>query len=164
MELVTPGVGLLFWMTLSFGLMLYVLGKMFWKPIVKAMKNREEAISQSLNEANKAREEMKALQINNEQLLLQAKEERDQILKEARKLKDELIEKSKIQANEEYNRIVESAKESIHYEKMAAITELKNQMATLSIEIAQKLIQEELQNSDKQKTIVDKMLKEINFN
>lgn len=164
MEIVTPGIGLLFWMTLSFGLMLLILAKMFWKPILKALKNREAAINESLNEANKAREEMKTLQVNNELLLKQAKEERDIILREARKIKDEVIENARVEANTEYNRIIENARESIHFEKMAAIHELKNQMADLSIEIAQKLLQEELEKSPKQKDIIEKMLKDITFN
>jgi len=164
MELVTPGIGLIVWMTLSFGIVLFVLGKFAWKPIMKSLKEREGTIESALNEANKAREEMKTLHFDNEKLLRDAKEERDAILNDARKVRDSIIEKSKLRANEEANRIVESAKEAIHNEKMAAITDLKNQLATLSIEIAEKILREELSDGKKQKDYVKKLMDEINFN
>ncbi|MBU1014311.1 MAG: F0F1 ATP synthase subunit B [Bacteroidetes bacterium] len=164
MELVTPGIGLIFWMTLSFGIVLFILGKFAWKPIMKSLKERENTIDEALNEANKAREEMKTLHFDNEKLLSDAKEERDAILNDARKVRDSIIEKSKLRANEEANRIVESAKENIQNEKMAAITDLKNQLATLSIEIAEKILREELSDGKKQKDYVKKLMDEINFN
>jgi len=164
MILVTPDIGLIFWMTLSFSILLFILGKFAWKPILKTLKDREDAIEESLNQAEKAREEMKQLKAHNEELLQQAKEERDAILKEARIIRDNIIEESRTKANQEYNRIIESAKESIHYEKMAAITELKNQIATLSIDIAEKILKEQLSDVENQKKHIDKMMDNINFN
>ena len=151
-------------MTLSFALLIWVLGKYAWKPIMKGLKEREESIDEALNEANKAREEMKEMQFSNEQLLKEAKEERDGILRDARKVKESIIEEAREKANEEANRIVENAKEAIEYEKMAALTEMKNQLAQLSIEIAEKIIKEELAAKDKHKALIDRMLKEVSNN
>ena len=164
MELVNPGIGLIFWMTLSFGIVLFILGKFAWKPILKSLHDREETIDEALNAANTAREEMKQLQFNNEKLLKQAKEDRDAILRDARKVKDSIIEESKLKANEEANRIVESAKESIQNEKMAAVTDLKNQLASLSIEIAEKILKEELSEDKKQKEYIQKLIDDVKFN
>jgi len=164
MELVEPGIGPIFWMTLSFAILIWVLGKYAWKPIMKGLKEREESIDEALNLANKAREEMKELKFSNEQLLKEAKGERDDILREARKVKESIIEEAREKANAEANRIVENAKEAIEYEKMAALTEMKNQLAKLSIEIAEKIIREELSSKDKHKALIDKMLKEVNNN
>ncbi len=164
MELVSPGIGLIFWMTLAFGLVLWLLSKYAWKPIMKSLHEREESIDKALHEADKAREEMKHLIFSNEQLLNQAKEERDEILKKGREIKEKLIEDAKQKAGEEAARIVESAKESIQNEKMAAMVDLKNQIAKLSIEIAEKLLGHELSDPQKQKELVDKLIKEAKLN
>jgi len=164
MELVTPHIGLIFWMTLSFGIVIFILGKFAWKPIMKALKEREDSIENALLAAERAKEEMKQLTFSNEQLLKEAKEERDSMLHDARKIRDHVIGEAKSKAEEEAKRIVESAKENIHYEKMAALTELKNQIAVLSIEIAEKIIKEDLSTDEKQKALVSKLLNEINFN
>lgn len=164
MQLVQPGIGLIFWMTLAFGLLLWILGKFAWKPIMNGLREREESIDAALNEANKAREEMKELKFSNEQLLKEAKEERDIILREARQVKDSIIEEAKDRAIIEAGNIIETAKESIHFEKMAAITEIKNQVAKLSIEIAEKILKVELAEKDKHKQMIDRMIKEINEN
>jgi len=164
MGLVTPSIGLIFWMTLSFGILFFILAKFAWKPIMASLREREQSIDDALQQANVTREEMKALHFSNEQLLKETKEERDTMMKDARQIRDGILEEAKTKANQEYNRILESAKESIHYEKMAAITELKNQIATLSIEIAEKLIKEELSDKAKQKVLIDKMMDNVNFN
>ncbi len=164
MELVQPGLGLIVWMTIAFGLLIFILGKFAWKPIMKGLKEREETIHDALNEANKAREEMKELKFSNEQLLKEAKAERDNILRDARQVKETIIEDAREKANVEANRIVENAKEAIEYEKLAAIHEMKNQLAGLSIEIAEKIIREELAASGKHKVLIEKMLEEINKN
>ncbi|MBI9036923.1 MAG: F0F1 ATP synthase subunit B [Bacteroidales bacterium] len=164
MELVSPGIGLIFWMTLSFLIVLFILKKFAWKPIMKSLHERENTIDEALHAADRAREDMKKLKFDNEELLKQAKEERDEILKAARKVKDSIIEESKIKANEEANRIIESAKEAIKNEKLAAITDLKNQLATLSIDIAEKLIKEELSTNIKQQDYIKKLVDEVNFN
>ncbi len=164
MKLITPDLGLVFWMTLSFIILLFILTKFAWKPIIKSLKQREEKISDALSAAEQAHEEMKQLKFSNEELLKEAKEERDALLREARQVRDKLIDEARVQANEEANRIVESAKESIQYEKMQAITDLKNQIAVLSIEIAEKLIQQELAKDDKQDKLIENFLSNINFN
>jgi len=164
MELVQPGLGLIIWMTIAFSILLWILGKFAWKPIMKGLKEREQSIDEALHAADKAREEMKELKFSNEQLLKEAKEERDIILREARHVKENIIEEAKGKATQEANRIVESAKESIQYEKMAAITEMKNELASLSIEIAEKILKEELTSKDKHKALIDKLVKEFNKN
>lgn len=164
MELVKPGIGLIFWMTLSFAIILWVLAKFAWKPILKAIKEREHSIDEALHQADKAREEMKSLESKHEQLLNQAKDERDKILKEAREVKEKIIEDARMKANVEADRIIESAKESIQNEKMAAITDLKNQIALLSIDIAEKILKEELKQTDKQKEFLSKMIEDVRFN
>jgi F-type H+-transporting ATPase subunit b len=164
MELIQPGIGLIFWMTISFGLVVFLLGKYAWKPILKSLKEREDSIDQALHAADKAREEMKQLQVDNEKLIREAKNDRDAILNEARKIREKMIEDARTKANEEAQRIVENAKERIENEKMAAITELKNQIALLSIEIAEKLIREELSKDKKQEALIQKMLDDIKSN
>lgn len=164
MELVSPGLGLIFWMTLAFGILLYVLGKYAWKPILKALREREQSIDDALHAADKAREEMQLLKHDNEKLLAEAKEERDALMRDARKVRDKLMDESRQKANEEAGRIVDSAKESIQNEKMAAITDLKNQLASLSIEIAEKVLREKLSDDPKQQALVEKLMKEVKFN
>jgi F-type H+-transporting ATPase subunit b len=164
MELVTPGLGLIFWMALSFGIVLFILRKFAWKPILKSLHDREDSIDEALNTANKAREDMKQLKFDNESLLKEAKEERDAILKDAREVRNTIIEDSKEKANDEANRIIESAKESIQNEKMAAITDLKNQIGVLSIEIAEKILKAELSEDIKQKEYVQKLIDEVKIN
>ena len=164
MELVTPHLGLIFWMTLSFGIVIWILGKFAWKPIMKAIKEREESIDGALRAAEKAKEEMSQLVFSNEQLVREAKEERDGMLRDARKIRDNIIIEAKTKAEEEARRIVENAKENIHFEKMAALTDLKNQIAILSIEIAEKIMKEDLSKNEKQKELVAKLLNEVKFN
>lgn len=164
MELISPGIGLIFWMTLAFLLLLLILGKFVWPPIMRALHERETAIEQSLHQAEAARREMEALHFSNEKLLREAKEERDALLRDARKVREKLIEDARDKAAVEAERILESARERIHHEKMAAITDLKNQVANLSVEIAEKLIAQELSDPAKNKQIVEKSLGEINLN
>jgi F-type H+-transporting ATPase subunit b len=164
MELVNPGIGLIVWMTLAFLAILYILGKYAWKPIMAALKERESSIHDALNSAEKAKEEMKKMEFSNEQLLLEAKNERDIILSTARKIKETIIEESKQRASEEANRIIVSAKESIQNEKMAAMTDLKNQLAELSLEVAKKILKKELSDPKKQEAYSKELMKEVKFN
>jgi len=164
MELVNPGLGLIFWMTIAFALVLWVLAKFAWKPIMKALSDRENSIDDALHAADQAREEMKQLKSKHGELLAQAKDERDDILKNAREIREKIIEESKLKAQEEANRIIETAKESIHFEKMAAITELKNQIAHLSIDIAEKLLKKELVTDEVQADLVKKLVDDIEVN
>jgi F-type H+-transporting ATPase subunit b len=154
----------MFWMSLAFGLVLFILRKFAWKPILKALKEREEGIDNALHAADRAREEMQQLQVDNEKLLMQAREERDVILRDARSVREKMMEESRLKANEEANRIVAAARESIENEKLAAITDLKNQLASLSIEIAEKVLREKLSDDPKQQELVKRLLKDVTFN
>jgi len=162
--LINPGIGVIFWMIVSFGILAFILMKFGWPAILKALKKREDAIRKSLNEAAAAREEMKGLVAHNEDLLRQAKLERDEMLRNARVASDEIIEKARAKATEEADRIVETARENIQYEKLKAMHELKNQIANLSIEIAEKLIRAELSDKPKADTLIQKELELMNLN
>ncbi len=164
MKLVTPDIGLLFWMLVSFSIVLFLLKKYAWKPIMKALKEREQNIEEALNTARKAKEEMAALKSDNERLLNEARAERDKMLKEARDTKDSIIAEAKGKAQAEANKIMTSAREAINNEKMAAITELKNQVAKMSIEIAEKILRQELSNDEKQKSLMENLIKDISLN
>lgn len=164
MELVTPGIGLIFWMTLSFAIVLFILAKYAWKPIMSMLHEREKFIEDALSSADRAKQEMANLQSSNEQLLKEAKEERDALLRDARKVRENLIEEAKGKAQLEANKIVEQAKENIQFEKMNAITDLKNQLASLSVDIAERILKDELSNADKQKEVINNLLKDIKFN
>ena len=164
MDLVTPGFGLFFWMLLTFTIVFLLLKKFAWKPILNMVKEREETIDNALKSAERAKEEMKALQANNEKLLAESRLERDKILKEAREAKDAIINEAKGKAGEEANKIVAQARETINNEKMAAITELKNQVASLSVEIAEKILKDQLASDEKQKAMVNNLLKDVSLN
>ncbi|MDR0971804.1 MAG: F0F1 ATP synthase subunit B [Bacteroidales bacterium] len=164
MELITPELGLVFWMVVVFLILLLILGKFGWPVVLRMISEREQLIQNSLDEAKKARAEMEDLKSNNDILLKQAMEERDNILKEAKLLGETIMENSKVKAQEEAQRIVASAKESINYEKLQALTELKNQVATLSIDIATDVLKQELSNKELDKQIVEKRVSELNFN
>ena len=164
MQLVTPGIGLIFWMLVSFSLVLFVLGKYAWKPIMKGIHQREDSIERALEAANEAKKEMLKLKAGNEQLLRDAKDERDALMRDARKVKEAILDEARIKANEEAARILENARENIQFEKMAAINELKNQIATISIEIAEKLIAKELENKEQQQRLTEKLLKDVKIN
>ncbi len=164
MDLVTPEIGLIFWTTLSFLFLVFILGKFAWKPILNALNEREEGIKNALSEADKARHEMADLQSSNEQILKEARAERDALLKDAREIKNNMISEAKEEATAQANKIVAQAKETIENEKQAAVTHLKNQVAELSIGIAQKVIKEELSNKDKQIDLIEKMLDDATLN
>lgn len=164
MELVKPSIGLIFWMIVSFSIILFLLKKFAWKPILGMIKERETSIENALAAAENAKEEMKALQSNNERILAEARNERDQLLKDAREIREKMISDAKGIAAKEGERMLTVARENIQNEKMAAITELKNQVATLSIEIAEKILKSELSSDEKQKTLVNTLLKDVNLN
>jgi F-type H+-transporting ATPase subunit b len=164
MELIAPSLGLIFWMTVSFLILLVVLGKFAWKPVTKMLNKREEKITQALNEANLAREQMKQLTADNERLLLAAKDERDAILNEARKVSQKMYEDAKTKGQEESQRIVEAAKKDIDIEKQKAIVEIKNTIAEISIEMAEKILQHELSDKTKHQEYVNKRVNELTFN
>jgi len=164
MELVSPGLGLIVWMTFIFGLLLLILGKFAWRPILKALSEREQSIEDALKSADTARAEMKNLQSDNEKLIREARQERDQLLREAKNVKNEIIEQARESAVKEKNIIVESARVDIENEKKAALKELKEKIADISIDIAEKILKEKLSNDKEQKELIAKFLKDVNLN
>lgn len=163
-SLTSAGVGTVFWAALIFGLFFILLAKFAWKPILAAVKARDEMIKGSLESAAKAREEMLKLQSDNEAILRKAREEREVILKEARDIRDKLIGEAKGRASEEAEKIVEKAKAGIEREKAKALSEIHEQVATLSVDIASKLLGEKLARSDEQDKLIGRYLKDININ
>jgi F-type H+-transporting ATPase subunit b len=164
MSLINPGFGLVIWMILAFGITLFVLAKFAWKPIMTSLKEREDSIEESLQAAEKARVAMQDLKIDNQKLLRDAKDERDALLRDARKIKEQIIEEAKEKANAEGVNIIEAAKERIEHEKNAAVVEIKNLIATYSIQIAEKILKEELKDKKKQEAYAEKLLKETSLN
>ena len=164
MELVKPSLGLIFWMIVSFSIILFLLKKFAWKPILTMIKERESSIENALASAENAKQEMLALQSNNERILAEARSERDTMLKDAREIREKMIADAKGIASKEAERLLVSARENIQNEKNAAITELKNQVAVLSIEIAEKILKSELSSDEKQKSLVNTLLKDVNLN
>ena len=164
MELVTPEIGLIFWTTIVFLLLLVVLKKYAWKPILTAVDERNKSIEDALKSADKAKKEMLALNTDNERILIEAKKERDALLKEGREIKDNIIAEAKDKAKLEADKILITAKEQINNEKMKAITELKNQVASMSIDIAEKILKSELSDKNKQKELIAEALKSNELN
>jgi F-type H+-transporting ATPase subunit b len=164
MDLVTPGIGLIFWSTLFFLILLLVLGKFAWPAILSAVSARNESIKKALDAADKAREEMKQLQADNEKILAEARGERDALLKEARDVKDRMIAEARDKASEEASKMIKAARDSIQAEKASAINEMKQQMAEISVSIAEKLIKTKLGKEKEQKELVRKLIDDIDLN
>ena len=164
MDIIKPAFGLIFWMTISFLIVLFILKKYAWKPILNALKEREDSIDEALTEAKKAREEVASLKADNDILINEARAERDKILKEAKESKSMMIAEAKRLAKEEAEKVTKSAREAIQNEKKTAIAEIKNQVAVLSIEIAEKILKSELSEDKKQKSLINNLLEEIKLN
>jgi F-type H+-transporting ATPase subunit b len=156
--------GTMFWMTVAFLVVLFILKKFAWKPILKALKDREDHIEESLQLADKVKTEMKELQANNEKLLVDARTERDNMLKEARETKEAIVNEAKGKAGEEADKMIEAARMAIQNEKMAALTELKNEVGKLSLEIAEKLVRHDLSSNEEQNKLIEKLLNEVKIN
>ena len=156
--------GLIIWTTIIFTLLLIVLKKFAWKPILSAVDERNNSIEQALKSAEKAKKEMETLNADNERILTEAKKERDILLKEAREIKEQIINDARSKANSESDKILDSAKEQIANEKMKAITELKNSVGMLSIEIAEKVLKRELKDKANQEEFIEAVLKESDLN
>ena len=159
-----PEPGLIFWTLLVFLIVLFLLTKFAWKPIIKALKEREDSIEESLNSAEKAREEMAKLKAENEKLLAEAIVERDKIFKEAREASSRIIDEAKEKASQEGAKLIENAKEVINNEKQAALAEVKNQVASLSIQIAEKLLRKKLSDIEDQKELIKELIDEVSIN
>ena len=164
MELVTPEIGLVFWTTVSFLILLFLLGKFAWKPILTAVNERENFIEDALRKADAAKEEMSRLTNENEALLRQARVERDHILHEARKIKEQIITEAKDAAHKEGSRIMDQARMEINNQKAIAMTDIKNQVASLSLEIAEKILRKQFEDKHKQDELVSELLKGVKLN
>ncbi|MGB1102354.1 MAG: F0F1 ATP synthase subunit B [Crocinitomicaceae bacterium] len=164
MDLVTPAVGQIFWAGLIFLILLFVLKKFAWKPMLTAVNEREESIKASIELAEKTKAEMEAMKAQNEDLLKEARVERDKMIREASETAKKLIEEAKEEGKAQQNKIVADAQKVINSEKAAAIAELKTQVASLSLEIAEKVIKGELASSDKQKALAEEIANDISLN
>lgn len=164
MELLTPGLGLFVWVLLVFLIVLFVLSKFAWKPILNALREREENIDEALKSAQKARNEMASLKADNEKLLNEAREERMKILKEAKETKDSIINEAKERAKKDAAKIMEDTKHEIEAQKNAAIAELKNQAAVLALDIAEKIVKKELKGKEEHEQYVEKLVDDFKLN
>jgi F-type H+-transporting ATPase subunit b len=164
MEIVTPELGLIFWQLVIFLLVLFLLAKFAWKPILTALHEREDSIDQALHMAEQAKLEMQNLKAGNEKLLTDARLERDKTLKEGQNIAAQLIEQAKTTAVEEANRIAQQAREAIQQEKNQALAEVRNTAAQLSVDIAERLLRRELADPAAQQKLVDDYLKDVKLN
>ena len=164
MELVKPGLGLIFWMTITFSIVLFLLSKFAWKPILNSIRDREDSINNALNSAEEARKQMDALKSDNEKLLNQARAERDLMLKEANEMKESIIAQAKKSAEEEGHKIIVKANASIESAKINAMNELKTQVAVLSVDLAEKVLRKKMEDRAQQESFVNENLKSITLN
>lgn len=161
MELITPDFGLLFWMTLAFGIVFFVLAKFAFPVINGMLKKREEEINASLENAKRIKEEMEKVQEEAQKIIAQTREECDRMLTESRKFSETYMEETKKKANEEGKRIIENAKEVMEHEKMAVVTEVKNQIADISINVAEKILGKALSSDKEQLDYINRLLQDI---
>lgn len=164
MDLVTPSIGLVFWSTISFLTLLFLLTKFAWKPITAALLERENSIDAALQAAENARKQMEKLTADNEKLLNQARAERDAMLKEASEMKDSIIAQAKKSAGEEGAKMLANAKEAIEQEKVAAMNQLKTQVAMLSVDMAEKILRTKMDDRAQQEAFVNENIKSISLN
>jgi len=164
MELITPGIGLLFWMLVTFSILLYILGKYAFPPILRALKEREKTIEEALKAADKAREQMARMKADNERLMEQARREREKMLAETREIKERILSEAREQATEERKKIIESAKAQIASEKAAAIGEIRNLVASLSVDVAEKILRRKLEEDKEQQKLIDDYLRSVKAN
>jgi len=164
MQLLTPDLGLFFWNLLAFLIVFFLLKKFAWKPILSSLKTREEGIADSLATAEKVRAEMAQLKNENEALLAKAREERALLLKEARDTKDKIINEAKEQAKLEANKIITDAQAAIEQQKMAALTDVKNQVGNMVVEISEKILRRELSAKTEQENYIKQLANEVKLN
>jgi F-type H+-transporting ATPase subunit b len=164
MNLLLPHTGTVIWMLIAFLTTFFILKKFAWKPVLNALKQREETIESALLAADETKKEMARLKADNEIILAEAKVARDKMIKEARDLKDSIINDAKQQAVDEGDKIIEAAKSSIRSEKESALKEIKEQVAILSVYIAEKLLQEKFNDDTAQKELIDKLMKNVKPN
>ena len=164
MDLVTPDIGLIFWTTVSFAILYFILAKFAWKPILGAVNEREKSIKDALSAAEMAKEEMASLKADNEKILNDAKLQRESLLKEAREIRSRIIADAESEATEKANKLIQSAKTAIENEKSAAMKELNNTVVDLSLNIAEKLLSKELDNKEKQQENIQEILENTKLN
>lgn len=164
MELLTPGTGLIIWQLIVFLLLVFLLAKLAWKPIITSLKEREKSIQDALDTAEKARLEMSKLKSDNENLLKQAREEREKILREAREASNRMKEEAQVEAKKSADRIVEDARAAIQAEKNTALKEVKSLVANLSLEVAGKILQKNLADDKAQKSLTQEYIKDLKLN
>jgi len=164
MKLLTPEFGLIIWTLLAFLIVFFILKKLAWPAIIKGMREREEGITNSLATAERVRAEMAQLKNENEALLVAAREERAKLLKEAREAKDKIINEAKDQAKVEASKIMAETQAAINTQKMAAITDVKNQIGKLVIEVSEKVLKRELGNKESQESHIKDLVEEIKLN
>lgn len=164
MQLLTPAFGLIIWTLLAFLIVFFILRKFAWKPILDSMNKREKGIADSLATAENIKIEMSQMKSENEALLVKAREERAQMLKEAKETKDKIINEAKEQAKVETNKIIADAQSVINQQKMAAITDLKNQVGKLVIEVSEKILRRELSNKPEQEKYIQQLAENVKLN
>ncbi len=164
MELVTPGIGLIFWMTLAFGLVLYILRKFAWNPILSTIKEREQYIANSIRASKRVQREMAQLDDTKEKIMIVAREEAEEVIKKAKAEGDQIIRKAQDKAREESTRIIDAAKKMIHIERKAAEREIKQQIVLLSLDLAQNVLEDEFSDKEKKSQYVSKLLDDIQLN
>ena len=162
--LVLPDIGLVFWNTVAFLLLLVVLGKFAWKPILQAINDREQGIEDALAKADKMKSELAAMQSENEALLAKAREERATLIKEAKETADKMVAEAKEKAKAQYDSIVSDAQVAITQQKNAALTEVKNQVGTLVVEVAEKILRKELSNKAEQESYIKQIAEGVKLN
>ena len=164
MSLLTPHLGFFVWTLLAFLIMFFLLRKFAWKPIIKSLGERESNIANSIASAERIKAEMAQMQSENESLLAKAREERGAMLKEARETKDRIINEAKEQAKVEANKIIAEAQASINAQKMAALTDVKNQVGKLVIEVSEKVLRKELSNKGAQESHIRSLVDDVKLN
>jgi F-type H+-transporting ATPase subunit b len=164
MELLSPGLGLLVWTLVAFLLVFFILKKFAWKPILETLKERETGIAEAIASADKIKSEMAALKNENEALLAQAREERAVLIKEAKETANKMVSDAKEKARAEYDRIVADAQSAISQQKNAALTDVKNQVGSLVIEVAEKVLRRELANKAEQEAYIKGLAEVVNMN
>lgn len=164
MDLLSPGFGLIVWMAVIFLLTLLILRKYAWKPILKMLNEREKGIADSIETADRIKAEMSQMKSEHEEMLKEAKVERSRILKEAKEVKDQIINEAKDQAKVEAKKIIEAAQVAINNQKMAALTDVKNQVGNLAVEVAEKILRKQLAEGEAQQDYIRQLASEIELN
>ncbi len=163
MGFVTPDYGTIFWMVIIFGITLFILKKFAWKPILRALHQREASIAEALSAATQAREEVIGLKADHEKIIAEARKEKEIILKEASNIKDKILAEAKTQASTEGQKLIQSARQQIEAEKQEAIKEMRKQVAELSVLVAEKIIRKEMKEDKGQESLIDELMKDLKW-